>query len=179
MAIDYKSDLIEKISKIKVLIMDIDGVLTDGRVGYDNNGNETKFFNVQDGHALKMAKRGNLIIGAISGRAAEANRRRATELDFDFLYEKQLDKRHAFQKVLEEFNVKPHECAYIGDDIIDIPVLRQVGLAVAVNNAPEELNDFVDYQTQKDGGHGAVREVAVMLLKGQNSWNKLMERYVK
>ncbi|UDQ97612.1 HAD family hydrolase [Lentisphaerota bacterium WC36G] len=179
MAIDYKSDLVERIKKIKVLIMDIDGVLTDGRVGYDNSGNEIKFFNVQDGHALKMAKRGNLITGAISGRQAAANQRRATELDFDFLYERQLDKRVAFEKVLDEFNVTAEECAYIGDDVIDIPILRQVGLAVAVNNAPVELDDFVNYRTNLCGGHGAVRELIVMILKGQNSWNKLMERYVK
>lgn len=179
MAIDYKTELNEKMRAVKVVIMDIDGVLTDGRVGYDNSGNEIKFFNVQDGHSLKMAKRGDLKTGAISGRRAEANQRRAKELDFDFLYERQKDKRVAFQKVLEEFNVEPHQCAYIGDDVIDIPILRQVGFAVAVNNAPEELDDFVDYRTNLAGGHGAVREMITMILKSQNSWSKLMERYVK
>ena len=179
MAIDYKSELKEKMRQIKVIIMDIDGVLTDGRVGYDNSGNEIKFFNVQDGHALKMAKRGALITGAISGRCADANQRRAKELDFDFLYERQKDKRVAFQKVLEEFNVTPEQCAYIGDDVIDIPVLRQVGFAVIVNNAPEELDDFADYRTTLAGGYGAVREMVTMILKSQKSWNKLMERYVK
>ncbi len=171
-------DLKDKAGKIKALVLDIDGVLTDGQVGYNNDGDEVKFFNVRDGHGLKLAMRAGLKVGALSGRSAEANRRRANELNFDFLYEARKDKREAFKLLLEENRLAADECLYIGDDVIDIPVLRQTGIAVAVADGVSELDEFCDFRTKLPGGRGAVREVVEWLLKEQGKWKDLMAKYV-
>ena len=170
-------NLHDKAQKIKAILLDIDGVLTDCRVGYSEN-DEVKFFHVRDGHGLKLAVRAGLIVGAVSGRSAQANRRRADELGFSFLYENQKDKRVAFKKLLTDFNLTPEECLYIGDDVIDIPIMRKVGIAVTVADAPEYVGDFCDMRTKTPGGHGAVREVLDWLLMEQGKWDELMQRYI-
>ena len=167
----------EKINKIKALVLDIDGVLTDGRMGY-SAGAEVKFFNAHDGHGIKMLMRAGFKVGALSGRQAEANRKRAKELSFDFLYENKKDKKEAFAILLKENSLKAEECLYIGDDVVDLPVLRQVGIAVTVADAPECMDEFIDFRTKTKGGYGAVREVCEWLLKQRGEWDKQMERYI-
>ena len=166
----------EKINKIKALVLDIDGVLTDGRMGY-SAGEEVKFFNAHDGHGIKMLMRAGFKVGALSGRQAEANRKRAKELSFDFLYENKKNKKEAFAVLLKENSLKAEECLYVGDDVVDLPVLRQVGIAVIVANAPEYMDEYVDFRTKAAGGYGAVREVCEWLLKQRGEWEKQMERY--
>jgi len=158
-------------------VLDIDGVLTDGMLGYDGQ-TETKFFHVRDGHGLKMAMRTGLLVGALSGRSAPANRVRAAELEFDFLYEGKKDKREAFKILLKEQHLQAEECLYIGDDVVDIPILRQVGIGVTVADAPAVMDQYVHFRTKLPGGHGAVREVVERLLQEQGKWDKLMERYI-
>lgn len=167
----------EKISKIKALVLDIDGVLTDGRMGY-SAGDEIKFFNAHDGHGIKMLMRAGFKVGALSGRSAEANRKRAKELCFDFLYENKKNKKEAFAILLEENALKAEECLYIGDDVVDLPVLRQVGIGVTVADAPEYMDEYIDFRTKASGGYGAVREVCEWLLKQRGEWEKQMERYL-
>jgi 3-deoxy-D-manno-octulosonate 8-phosphate phosphatase (KDO 8-P phosphatase) len=167
----------EKINKIKALVLDIDGVLTDGRMGYGDN-DEIKFFNVHDGHGIKMLMRAGFKVGALSGRQAKANQRRAKELGFDFLYENKKNKKEAFAILLKENSLKAEECLYVGDDVVDLPVLRQVGIAVTVANAPEYMNEYIDFRTKAKGGHGAVREVCEWLMKQRGEWDKQMERYI-
>jgi len=167
----------EKINKIKALVLDIDGVLTDGRMGY-SAGDEVKFFNAHDGHGIKMLMRAGFKVGALSGRQAEANRKRAKELGFDFLYENKKNKKEAFAILLEENSLKAEECLYVGDDVVDLPVLRQVGIAVAVADAPEYMNEYIDFRTKAKGGYGAVREVCEWLLNKRGEWEKQMERYI-
>jgi len=167
----------EKINKIKALVLDIDGVLTDGRMGYSAD-DEVKFFNAHDGHGIKMLMRAGFKVGALSGRQAEANRRRAKELGFDFLYENKKNKKEAFAILLEENSLKAEECLYVGDDVVDLPVLRQVGIAVIVADAPEYMEEYVDFRTKASGGYGAVREVCEWLLKQRGEWDKQMERYI-
>jgi len=162
---------------IKAIVLDIDGVLTDGLLGYDGQ-TEIKFFHVRDGHGLKMAMRTGLLVGALSGRSAAANRVRAAELEFDFLYEGKKDKKEAFKVLLQEQRLKAEECLYIGDDVVDIPILRQVGVGVTVADAPEYMDKYVHFRTKLPGGHGAVREVVDRLLQEQGKWDKLMERYI-
>lgn len=169
--------LSKKASEIKAIVLDIDGVLTDGRVGYGET-DEIKFFHVRDGHGLKMAKRAGLKVGALSGRSAGANRRRAKELDFDFFYEGQKDKKSAFQKLLEDNGLSGRECLYMGDDVVDIPPMRASGIAVTVADAPADMDRFVDMRTKLPGGHGAVREIVEWLLKEQGKWDSLMARYL-
>ena len=168
----------DKACRIKAVILDIDGVLTDGRVGY--GGNELiKFFHYRDGHWLKLALRAGLIVGLLSGRESRANRERASELGLTFVRENIHDKLVEFEKLLVEYNLAPEECLYIGDDVIDMPVLRRVGIPVAVADAVPELDEVVIHRTAAPGGHGAVCETMRLLLKARGDLDGLMERYRK
>jgi 3-deoxy-D-manno-octulosonate 8-phosphate phosphatase (KDO 8-P phosphatase) len=167
----------KKIDKIKALVLDIDGVLTDGRLGY-GAGDEIKFFHARDGHGIKMAIRGGILVGALSGRVAESNRKRAKELGFSFFYEGQKDKRKAFELLLKEQNLKADECLYMGDDLVDLPPMLKSGIAVTVADAPEYMDKYCDFRTIKGGGQGAVREVIDWLLMKQGKWDQQMERYI-
>lgn len=167
----------DKIDKIKAVVLDIDGVLTDGRFGY-SSGDEIKFFNAADGHGIKMALRGGLLVGVLSGRSCEANRKRIKELGMSFAYENCKDKRAGFAVLLEENGLKADECLYVGDDVVDIPVLRQAGIGVTVAGAEEYMDEYCDFRTKRGGGHGAVREVIDWLLHKQGKWAREMERYL-
>ncbi|MDD5698714.1 MAG: HAD-IIIA family hydrolase [Victivallaceae bacterium] len=167
----------EKIDKIKALVLDIDGILTDGRVGY-SAADEVKFFHVRDGHGIKMLMRAGFKVGALSGRKAEANRRRARELNFDFLYENRKDKLAAFEILLQENSLEAEECLYIGDDVVDLPVIRRAGIGIIVADAPDYLDEYADFRTKTAGGRGAVREVCEWLLRARGLWDKQMERYI-
>ena len=160
-----------KCSKIRAVVLDVDGVLTDGRIGYGGETeNEIKFFNVRDGHGIVLARRAGLLVGILSGRKSAANRIRAAELTLDFLYERILDKDSGFTALLEE-------CMYIGDDIVDARPMSRCGFAVAVGDAVSELDRVCDMRTKHAGGRGAVREAIEFLLKEQGKWDSLMERY--
>jgi YrbI family 3-deoxy-D-manno-octulosonate 8-phosphate phosphatase len=167
----------KKIDKIKALVLDIDGVLTDGRLGY-SAGDEIKFFHVRDGHGIKMAIRSGILVGVLSGRVAESNRKRAKELGFSFFYEGQKDKRKAFELLLKEQNLKADECLYMGDDVVDLPPMLKSGIAVTVADAPEYMDKYCTFRTIKGGGQGAVREVIDWLLMKQGKWDQQMERYI-
>ena len=167
----------KKIDKVKALVLDIDGVLTDGRLGY-SAGDEIKFFHARDGHGIKMAIRGGILVGVLSGRIAESNRKRAKELGFSFFYEGQKDKRKAFELLLKEQNLKADECLYMGDDVVDLPPMLKCGIAVTVADAPEYMDKYCDFRTVKGGGQGAVREVIDWLLMKQGKWEQQMERYI-
>lgn len=163
---------------VKAVVFDIDGVLTNGLLGYSDGKEEQKFFHVRDGHGIKLAKRAGLKVGALSGGSGEANRKRAEKLGLDFLYEGKEDKREAFDLLLKEQGLAPEECLFIGDDVIDIPILKRAGVAVVVADAPEYMDHFCDFRTVLEGGKGAVREVLEWLLKEQEKWEKLMQRYM-
>ena len=166
----------EKARLIKAVILDIDGVLTDGRVGY--GGPELiKFFHYRDGHWLKLAMRAGIIVGLISGRESRANRERAAELGMTFVRENIHDKLEEFEKILVEYQLKPEECLYIGDDVIDMPVLKRVGIPVAVADGVPELDEVVIHRTTAPGGHGAVCETMRLLLIARGDLDGLMERY--
>ena len=135
----------EKINLIKAIVLDIDGVLTDGKIGYSGDVEEIKFFHVRDGSAIKMAQNAGLLVGLLTGRSSQANRKRAKELSLDFIYEGEKNKNTAFKKLLLEQNLKAEECLYIGDDFIDIFPLSNSGIGVIVGNAPEELDSFCSF----------------------------------
>lgn len=166
----------DKAKKIKMIILDIDGVLTNGQFGYSSS-DEIKFFHSRDGTAIVMARRAGLIVGAISGREAEANRRRAKELGFDFLYEGNREKQMIFEEILAKFGLTPAECLYIGDDVQDAAIIQQVGIGVFVGDAPDYLDQFGDMRTNALGGYGAVREVVDWLLKAQSKWADVLNTY--
>jgi 3-deoxy-D-manno-octulosonate 8-phosphate phosphatase (KDO 8-P phosphatase) len=166
-----------RLQQIKLLILDVDGVMTDGRIIFDSNGVESKFFNVKDGHGIKMLQRAGIEVGIISGRESQVVTNRATELGITIVYQKSLDKLTPYLKILAETGLTDAQVAFIGDDLIDIPVLKRVGFAAAPNDAVSEVLPLVHYVTSKSGGWGAVREVSDMLLKAQGKWEELTERY--
>lgn len=165
------------LQKIKTVVLDVDGVLTDGRFGYDGTEDEVKFFYARDGHGIKLAMRVGLKVGILSGRASKANRKRAEELGLSFMYEGEKDKKAAFLKLLDEQQTKAEECLYMGDDVVDIPPFKMAGVAVTVADAPEYMDDHCDIRTTLRGGHGAVREIIEILLKEQDKWKQVTEKY--
>lgn len=133
---------------IRAIVLDIDGVLTDGRIGYGGGSpDEIKFFNVRDGHGIKLALRAGLLAGALSGRKSAANARRAAELGFTFLYEAKHDKLEAFHELLAEYNLRAAECLYMGDDVVDLPVMREAGIAATTADAPEYMDEAADLRS--------------------------------
>jgi 3-deoxy-D-manno-octulosonate 8-phosphate phosphatase (KDO 8-P phosphatase) len=162
-----------------MLLLDCDGVLTDGRIIMLPGGDETKSFDVKDGHAIVMARRAGLEVGIISGRVSSVVRARAAELGITHLYEKAWIKLDPYRQVLEAERLVDEEVCYVGDDVVDIPLLRRAGLSVAVSDAVEEAKAHSHYVTAREGGRGAVREVIEMILKAQDKWDEAMARYLK
>jgi len=167
------------VEKINAIILDIDGVLTDGTIAYDADGREIKYFNARDGHGIKLAMRAGLKVGLLSGRESQANKKRAAELELDFIYENIKDKKTGFLELLEEHNLKPEECLFVGDDLVDIPPMKIAGMAATVADAPEFLDEFCDYRSKLPGGRGAVREIIELILKEQNKWKQVTEKYFR
>jgi 3-deoxy-D-manno-octulosonate 8-phosphate phosphatase (KDO 8-P phosphatase) len=171
--------LLERARKTRLLIMDVDGVLTDGRIIQDGHGHELKVFDVKDGHGIVMAHRAKLRTALISGRESETITRRAEELGIELVFQKIWNKLEVYEKILVDTKLTHDEVAYIGDDLIDIPLLRRVGLAVAVADAVDEVKAAAHLITQRPGGQGAVREVIELILRAQGHWDSLIERYTK
>jgi 3-deoxy-D-manno-octulosonate 8-phosphate phosphatase (KDO 8-P phosphatase) len=167
----------EKLSKIKLLLLDVDGVLTDGRIVYDSQGNELKAFDVKDGHGLKMLQRAGIRTGIITGRSSVVVEKRAKELDFDYLYQGAKVKLDPYREILADTGLTDEQVAYVGDDIVDLPVLRRVGFSATVADAQDDVKPLVDYVTTRAGGRGAVRELCDMLIKSSGQWRNLTDRY--
>ena len=163
--------------RIKLLLMDCDGVLTDGRLELLENGDEQKTFHARDGQGISLFHRAGLKTGIISGRTSSAVERRAQELGISYVRQHAKDKIKALDEIMAEAGVSIDECAYIGDDLADIPVMLRVELAVAVADAVVETKQAAHYVTELRGGHGAVREVCDLILKAQGHWHELMKRF--
>jgi 3-deoxy-D-manno-octulosonate 8-phosphate phosphatase (KDO 8-P phosphatase) len=158
-------DIIERAKRIKLLLMDCDGVLTDGRLWLTTDGDEQKAFHARDGQGITLLHRAGIKTGIISGRTSSATERRARELGITFLRQGAHDKLPVMEQILSEAGVSAEECAYIGDDLVDIPLMKRAGLAVAVADAIEETKQAAHYVTSARGGNGAVREVCDLILK--------------
>lgn len=172
-----KKKLISKLKQIKLLLMDSDGVLTDGGIYLSGSGEEMNRFDVKDGHGLVMLKRAGIRLGVMSGRGSEALKRRAEYLGFDFVILDALDKQKAFNNFTHDAGISNERIAFIGDDIVDLPVLRRVGFSIAVQDSSPELISEVDYVTHAYGGNGAIREVAEIILKAQGVWEDITKKY--
>lgn len=166
-------------SHIKLLLMDCDGVLTDGRLWLLENGDEHKSFNTQDGLGLSLFHRAGLQSGIITGRTSTAVTRRAAELGIEFVRQGDPEKIEAFEQVLRQAGVDENEVAFVGDDLTDIPIMKRSELAVAVADAVAETRSAAHYITRAKGGCGAVREVVELILKSQGRWHDLVEDYLK
>lgn len=165
-------------SRIKLLLMDCDGVLTDGRIQLLDNGDEQKSFHTRDGHGLVLLHRAGLHSGIISGRTSFAVERRARDLGMTYVRQGALNKIEDFEELIAEAGVEESEIAFIGDDVTDIPLMQRAELAVAVSDATGETRAAAHYVTELPGGFGAVREVAEIILKSQGRWLELMRRYI-
>ena len=164
--------------RIDLLVLDVDGVLTDGRIMLTSAGEEIKSFHVRDGSGMKYWKRAGKKLALISGRGSPAVQHRAKELDVDAVRLNAKDKLPAYEDVLAELGVPAEHTAVVGDDLIDIPMLARCGYPVAVADASAEVKPLCSYVTQAPGGAGAVREVVELLLKQAGSWDGIMARYL-
>src|SRR5882724_3111786 len=162
---------------IKLLLMDCDGVLTDGRLELLENGDEQKIFHARDGQGISLFHRAGLKTGIISGRTSSAVERRAQDLEMAYVRQYAKDKVKVLDEILALAKVSLQECAYIGDDLADIPVMRRVELAFAVADAAAETKQAAHFVTEQKGGYGAVREVTELILKAQGSWEDLVKKY--
>ena len=169
MAVDFK--------KIKLLLLDVDGVMTDGRIIFDSDGGETKAFDVKDGHGLKLVQRAGIQVGIITGRQSNIVVRRAAELGIELVFQGAKDKCLPFMEILQKLALTPEEVAYVGDDIVDIPVMRQVGFAATVADAIDEVKPYAHMVTRRRGGRGAVREICDFILKESGRWSDVTRRY--
>lgn len=167
----------EKLMPITLLMLDVDGVLTDGTIVYSDSGEEIKTFNVRDGHGLKLLMRAGIEVALLTARESKVVLHRARDLGIRDVYQKATDKLAAYGSILAEKKIQDKNVCYVGDDIIDIPVLRRVGFSAAVADAVPEVKGVVDYVTSQAGGKGAVREMCELLLKAQNKWERVTEKY--
>lgn len=163
-----KKELQEKLKKIKFLILDVDGVLTDGSIVYSSEGEEIKIFNVHDGYGIEMLRQNGIPVGIITGRISSIVEKRAQDLKIEDLVQGTIDKIPAAEKFAQKYNLSFDEIAFIGDDLFDIPLLQKVGFSAAPKNARREVKRIVDYVTTNEGGKGAVREVIDMILEAKN-----------
>ena len=172
----------ELMNNITTFILDVDGVLTDGRLYYGNNGEELKAFNIQDGLGIKLLQRNDIQVGIITGRSSELVARRASELGIELIVQGREDKLAALEETLggvsEESRLQMEQIAFLGDDLPDVAVIRRVGLGVAVANAREFVVENAHWQTTAKGGHGAVRELAEMILQAQGKLGSTLSSYL-
>lgn len=165
--------------QLEWLLFDADGVFTDGRLLYGADGEQWKVFDVRDGLGVKLAQRAGLKVGILSGRTSAALERRAQDLELDALIMDRSDKAAAFSEFLADHATVPERVAYLGDDLIDLPVLRRCGLSFAPADAVAEVQEQVDRVLERRGGRGAVREMCELVLRARGDWEGLVARYLE
>ena len=167
----------EKLRNVCLLLLDVDGVMTDGRIVYDASGLETKFFNVKDGHGIKLLQRHGIEVGIITGRTSAVVDIRARELGIELVYQGALKKLESYDDVKLRTGFADNQIAYMGDDIIDVPVMRRAGFSAAPPDSVPEVLAVADYVSSCGGGKGAVREVCDLILKVRGVWDEVVRRY--
>ena len=167
----------EKIRPLKLLILDVDGVMTDGRIIIDDAGQESKHFDVKDGHGLKLLMRVGIDVVLLTGRRSRVVEHRAADLGIREVHQGILRKMEVLEGILRKRNLTPSETAYMGDDVVDIPLIKRVGFGISVADGVEEARQAAAYVTKRRGGRGAVREVCELILKGQDRWLEVTARY--
>ena len=169
----------EKAKKIKLLLLDVDGVMTDGSLIYSNKGDESKVFNVNDGLGIVLAKKQGLETAILTAKESQIVIKRAMDLKIEKVCQGFARKTEALEEIKKHFNVTDDEICFVGDDLLDIPVLKIAGLAIAVSNAYNEVKAVADHITEKCGGKGAVREVIEIILKAQGKWEEAVKQFDK
>lgn len=174
---DIPADVLARAAKIRLVVFDVDGTLTDGRLWYAEDGHEMKVFHVHDGLGLKRVMAHGVHVAIMSARISHPVALRAEELDIAHVYQGQGDKHASLRQLMEALHLKPEEVAFVGDDLPDLPAMRIAGLAVAVANAHPWVAEQAHWQTRLGGGHGAAREVCDMLLEAQGKTARERERW--
>lgn len=171
--------ILEKARKLKLLILDVDGVLTDGKLFFDNQGNEYKTFHAQDGHGIKLLRKTGVEVAVISGRKSTVVELRMKSLGINHVYQGYEDKRSAFAELIDNLGITPEQAAHVGDDLLDLPIMRRAGLAIAVNDANDTVKQHADWCTTRSGGQGAVREVCDLIMQAQGHFDGIVNDYLK
>lgn len=171
-------DILERARSVRLVIFDVDGVLTDGGIFIASDGSEHKIFNSRDGHGMKMLQESGVIVGVISGRSSPAVKHRMAGLGIEHLYQGQQNKLPAFQSLLASLGMRPEQVACVGDDVVDLPMMRRCGLAVAVGDAHDLVKEHAHWVTAQAGGRGAAREVCELILQAQGRLPALWEHYL-
>ena len=169
----------QKASKIKLLLLDVDGVMTDNRLFYGDDGLEYKAFYTRDGHAMVLIQKSGIEIGIITGRKSKLVTKRMQDLKVKYVYQGVPDKLPTFEELMKLTGYSKEQVAYMGDDILDLPILSRVGLAACPADAESDVQSRVDFISQYDGGRGAVRELCELIMKSQNSWQQHLDFYLR
>lgn len=172
-------DIMEKAAQIRMVVFDVDGVLTDGSLFIGDDGLEYKAFYSRDGHGMKLLQATGVQIGIITGRTSEVVRVRMESLGVRHVYQGRLDKLPAFEELLDAVDLAPEEVAYVGDDVMDLPVLRRVGLAVAVQDAHPLVRQHSHWTTPSAGGRGAARDVCELIMEAQGTLEAQLGHYLQ
>jgi 3-deoxy-D-manno-octulosonate 8-phosphate phosphatase (KDO 8-P phosphatase) len=172
------ADVLTRAAAVRVLLVDVDGVLTDGTVLLHGDGLESKRFHIRDGTAVVLARRAGLRTGLISGRPSDATLQRASQLEFDYVHQVPASKLTAYEAVLRDAGVEDAAIAYMGDDLIDLPLLARAGLAAAPADAVAEVRSAAHWVSSHAGGSGAVRDLVEFILKAQGRWNTVVDEYL-
>lgn len=171
-------EILDRAAKIKLVIFDVDGVLTDGRLIIDNHGMEYKAFHSRDGHGMKMLQETGVVIGIITGRDSEVVNHRMASLGIEHVYQGQKDKLVAYDHLRGKLGLQPEQIAYVGDDVVDLPVMHRVGLAIAVADAHDFVKQHAHWLTTAAAGHGAARDVCELIMRAQNHLDAKLRAYL-
>ncbi len=172
-------DLTARAKQIRLLVMDVDGVLTDGGLFFGDDGQEYKMFNSRDGHGMRMLQDAGISIAIITGRQSEVVKHRMENLGVAHVYQGQREKLPAFEALLKEIGLAAEQVAYVGDDVVDLPILTRVGLAIAVQDAHALVKQHAHWTTPQGGGRGAVRDVCEMIMQAQGSLDAALGHYLQ
>ncbi|MGE5241243.1 MAG: KdsC family phosphatase [Bacteroidota bacterium] len=165
-------------AKVKLLLLDVDGVLTDARLIIGDDGQEYKAFNSRDGHGIKMLQRNGVATGIITGRTSEVVKHRVRDLDIKHVHQGCKEKHPVYRRLIGELGLQPEQTAYVGDDVVDLPIMLEVGLAIAVQNAHPLVRQNAHWITPSIGGYGAAREACEMIMYGQGTYQTEMQKYL-
>lgn len=172
-------DILDKAKEIKLVVFDVDGVLTDGSLFLGDAGEEYKAFNSRDGHGMKMLQSTGIEIGIITGRTSDVVRHRMQSLGIQHVYQGKLDKLPAFEELCQLTGTSPQQVAYVGDDVVDLPILVRVGLAIGVQDAHPMVKQHSHWLTPSNGGRGAARDVCELILRAQGQLDDMLEKYIR
>ncbi len=171
-------DILERAGRVRLLIFDVDGVLTDGSLFVGDDGQEYKAFHSRDGHGIKMLQKHGVIVGIITGRTSQVVEHRMANLGISHVYQGKLEKLPAYEELIASLGISPEQTAYVGDDVVDLPVMRRVGLAIAVQDAHPLVKQHSHWQTPSSGGRGAARDVCELLMEAQGVLQQELDSYL-